>query len=62
MTEWTKEPPKEAEWYWIKQDGGNPVPCYRDARGYGWSHAEVLLNPTTELWWPIPIQPPEEKP
>lgn len=63
MTKWTKEPPKEAGYYWvIDQWGDKSVQwCFKHGRedrsGNVCYATAVSLG---HLWWPIPIEPPKE--
>lgn len=51
-TEWTKVPPKEIGWYWMKTPGmKQPVVVGMPIR-YG-------VSPDT-LWWPVKLEPPKE--
>lgn len=67
MSEWTKEPPTEPGWYWIKDTALEPdaVLVARDVgpegglfvkyhvRGMG-----VMLDQINAEWWPEKIEPP----
>lgn len=64
---WTKEPPSVPGWYWIRRpiysraaEGGDPPSFHREPHYWHPIHAAALAPPTAWLWWPEPIEPPEE--
>ena len=71
MTSWTKEPPKEPGWYWMRYDNnrGGPWIIQRDIydRDTWWLHGSDCESYSWEIvkehgeWWPIPITPPSEE-
>ena len=74
MTAWTKEPPKEPGWYWVRRTlyAGTVVSAevmrldtrfgrarVRSAQsGSRWTTEETTVREW--LWWPIPIQTTQE--
>lgn len=64
MTEWTKTPPSECGYYWMRLDTGSVqivsgygAECWM---GEGWTapaHGATLAAEGYE-WWPKPIEPP----
>lgn len=64
MTDWTKTPPSEPGWYWMRwnRDGhiGEWFVARRDGRGYWWHDGEPHATSGYE-WSPVPIAPPEVK-
>jgi hypothetical protein len=51
--QWTREPPKESGWYWVRS-GGQTSPVYwcgypDDYR----SQCNILFD--LWLWWPVPL-------
>lgn len=77
MSAWTKTPPSESGFYWIRGcEGFGPAEIVLFDHEMlwidriHWRHptrlsagyiAEDLDDEFTGEWWPVPIQPPEEK-
>lgn len=74
MTTWSKEPPEEAGWYWVRWCSGRgphvPSVAQLDTVTMGvprwwFNGSDIEEEPRHAAvnyeFWPIPIQPPEEQ-
>lgn len=63
--EWTREVPKRAGWYWIREPGGvvAAVRAHASATEINgtWIPNALVVDRGVEFW-PIPIPPPPQEP
>lgn len=69
---WTREWPTEPGWYWYRLCRINPPKGYHEPmivelvkeRNGLWGErvGHSSRNPSENLWWPVPLQPPESSP
>lgn len=58
MTTWTKTPPTEPGWYWIRFVGFKGVPAVAELSGIGWRCDGARIPVESVEFWPVRIEEP----